>query len=293
MTTSFPIISVIFPAKNEGDNVKKTLDSLFAASSNIKYEVIIVDDGSNDGCCDFLSHYPKRHKVQRIRTEGIGAANARNLGAKHANGHYFVFCDAHLFFTNMWMDKLIAPLQAGKTDAVCPAIADANHPASIGYGQTLKPNLIVDWNKKSLSMFDTAVLPGGCLMISKKVFNDVGGFETGFKTWGYEDIELSIKLWLFGYKCSVVPNVRVLHLFRKSHPYTLSNSHIYYNLMRMAYSHFNHNRIKKSKALIKNENSVTVEKDVLQDGVLQQRNAYFKKRKYDDNWYFKKFNISF
>ncbi|RSL30159.1 glycosyltransferase [Salibacterium salarium] len=282
-----------FPAKNEGENVRNTLDSLFSSHSNEKYDIIIVDDGSSDGCCDFLTHYSKRHKVKLIRTKGIGAANARNLGAKHAKGQYFVFCDAHLFFKNMWIDKLIAPLKAGKTDAICPAIADSNNPVSIGYGQTLKPNLIVDWNKKSLSMSDTAVLPGGCLMIPKKVFHDIDGFETGFKTWGYEDIELSIKLWLFGYRCSVLPNVKVLHLFRKSHPYPLSNDHIYYNLMRMAYSHFNQNRINKCKKLIKDEDPLKVEKVVLQEGVLNQRKAYLKRRKYDDNWYFKTFNIPF
>ncbi|WP_158737174.1 glycosyltransferase [Alteribacillus sp. YIM 98480] len=293
MKTSSPEISIIFPAKNEEDNVKKTLNSLFSSHTNHKFEVIVVDDGSSDGCCDFLKHYSKRHFVKLIRTEGIGAANARNLGAKNANGKYLAFCDAHLFFNNLWIDKLLAPLKSSKTDAICPGIADVNNPSSVGYGQTLKPNLVIRWNKKHINLAETAVVPGGCFMISQSTFNDVGGFETGFKTWGYEDIELSIKLWLFGYKCSVLSSVKVLHVFRKSHPYQLSNEHINYNLMRMAYSHFNQTRIKKCKKLIKKGDPSKIEKMVLKDGVLNQRNTYFTKRTYDDNWYFKKFGVLF
>ncbi|MFB4164002.1 glycosyltransferase family 2 protein [Alteribacillus sp. JSM 102045] len=293
MSTLSPEISIIFPVKNEGKNVKNTLDSLFSVHSNYNYEVIVVDDGSIDGCCDFIKVYSKRKKIKLIRTEGIGAANARNLGAKHARGKYLAFCDAHLFFTNLWIDKLLEPLKSGKTDVICPGIADVHNPSSIGYGQTLKSNLVIKWNKKHLNLTETAVIPGGCFIISTSTFNEVGGFETGFKTWGYEDIELSIKLWLFGYKCSVLSNVKVLHVFRKSHPYQLSNEHIYYNLMRMAYSHFNQFRIKKCKKLIKNSDSLQIEKMVIKTGILNQRNAYFRKRKHDDSWYFNKFNISF
>ncbi|SDI13351.1 glycosyltransferase family 2 protein [Alteribacillus bidgolensis] len=293
MKSASPEVSIIFPAKNEGDNVKKTLDSLFVTHSNYHYEVIVVDDGSNDGCCNFIKTYSKRNHIKLIRTEGIGAANARNLGAKNAKGKYFAFCDAHLFFKDYWIDKLLKPLRDGKTDAICPAIADVNNPSSIGYGQSLKSNLGVYWKGKCQNISDTAILPGGCFIISQSIFNNVGGFDTGFKRWGFEDIELSIKLWLFGYRCSVLPSVTILHLFRQSHPYQLSSHHINYNLLRMAYSHFNQSRIKKCKNLIKKEDPKKVEKYVLKDGVLHQRNAYIKRRKHDDTWYFNRFSISF
>lgn len=43
----------------------------------------------------------------------------------------------------------------------------------------------------------------------------IGGFEHGFKTWGREDEEISLKLWLMGYKCAVEPACTVLHIFRQ------------------------------------------------------------------------------
>ncbi|MGN7179001.1 glycosyltransferase [Cytobacillus sp. SAFR-174] len=286
-----PQVSIIFPVKNEGANVKSTLDSLFSVKTPIPFEAIVVDDASTDGCCKFIDTY--KHKVKLIHTKGIGAARARNLGAEHAKGKYLAFCDAHLEFEHYWLDGLILPLEKGRTDAVAPAIAAIGDSNFIGYGMSLSRNLRIKWNKKKRGLFDTAIIPGGCFIITKKVFNEIGGFEKGFKTWGHEDVELSIRLWLFGYRCSVLPEVRILHLFRKSHPYKVSNEEVSYNLLRMAYSHFNYERIEKCRKLITGVRPSLIEQQVKQDGVLRQRHKFIKIRKYDDDWYFSKFRIQF
>ncbi|QNF28463.1 glycosyltransferase family 2 protein [Metabacillus elymi] len=290
---SQPSISIIFPVKNEGENVRSTLESLFSIETNYAFETIVVDDGSTDGCCNFLETYQNKARVKLVQTKGIGAANARNLGAAKASGEYLIFCDAHLQFENWWIDRLLEPLVSGKSDAVTPGIADMENPQAIGYGQTLSPKLETGWNLKQNNLFETAVLPGGCFVISRKVFNDVGGFEIGFKTWGHEDVELSIKLWLFGYRCHVLPDVTILHLFRRIHPYKVRSDDVYYNLIRMAFSHFNDVRIQKCKMFITNSKAKIIESQVLQDGVIKQRESYFQKRKYNDDWYFKKFHIDF
>ncbi|MGM7719632.1 glycosyltransferase family 2 protein [Metabacillus sp. Hm71] len=289
----YPLISIIFPTKNEGENVRLTLDSLFSTQTKHEFEVIVVDDGSTDGCCSFLKTYQNNDRVKLIPTKGIGAANARNLGAEKASGEYLIFCDTHLQFENWWIDRIIETLISEKSDAISPGIADMDHPDSIGYGQTLSPKLETRWNSKQHSLFETAVLPGGCLAITRTVFDNVGGFEAGFKTWGHEDVELSIKLWLFGYRCHVLPEVTILHLFRKKHPYIVRNNDVYYNLLRMAYLHFNDVRIQKCKTLFSQRKAKIIELQVLQDDVIKQREIYFQKRKYDDDWYFRKFNIDF
>ncbi|MCQ6274856.1 glycosyltransferase [Bacillus sp. V3B] len=286
------LISIIFPVKNEGEHMRTTLDSLFSVKTTVNFEVIVVNDGSDDNCCDFLSAYHYKSQVKLIESTGIGAANARNLGADHAEGDYLIFCDAHLEFEDGWMDQLIQPLLSEKTDVVTPAIGAIGNTDFTGFGQTLKSNLRTIWGQKHGELFETAVVPGGCFAIKKKTFDDVGGFETGFKTWGLEDVELSIKLWLFGYRCHVQPNVKILHLFRKAHPYKVPHEDFYYNLLRMAYLHFTPIRINKCKKLIRG-NIDHIQKQVLYDEVLSKREYYFQKRKYDDNWYFKKFQIDF
>lgn len=286
-------LSIIFPVKNEGENVRTTLDSLFTTKTSFPFEVLVVNDGSVDHCCDFIRNYPKKDIITLIETKEVGAANARNEGAQRATGDYFIFCDAHLQFEDWWMDKLIEPLIQGKTEAVSPAIGSIGNEHFTGYGQTLKPNLRIKWNAKPTSLCETAILPGACLAMSKNVFEEVGGFERGFLTWGHEDVELSIKLWLFGYRCHVLPTVKVLHLFRKELPYEVSYEDIYYNILRMAYSHFSTERVQKCKRFILSSKARGIELKVLQDGALEQRKEYITKRKRTDDWYFQKFNIPF
>ena len=291
-------VSIIFPVKNEGPNVKSTLESLYSVKINTPFEVIVVDDFSNDDCCLFLQNEFLDKNINLINTTGVGAANARNAGAEHALGDILVFCDAHLEFEDLWLDRLLEPLVTGKTTSVAPAIGAIGNPNFIGYGQTLWINpraskIRTHWNTRQDDVFETAILPGGCFAIKRDVFEDVGGFETGFPTWGHEDVELSIKLWLFGYSCHVQPNPKVLHLFRKSQPYHISLDDYYYNLLRLAYLHFSPARIQKIRSMIPKERAVEIQKNVLKNGALLKKQAYLERRKYHDDWYFNKFNINF
>ncbi|MBM7586936.1 glycosyltransferase involved in cell wall biosynthesis [Bacillus pakistanensis] len=288
-----PRISVVFPVRNEGKNVKMTLDSLFSVKTNIPFEAIIVDDASTDNGCHFIKTYVHNKNITYIRTNGIGPANARNLGASRAKYEYLVFCDAHMTFENFWLDRLIFPILSNLSDAVCPAIASLDDPKVVGYGQSLNSNLRIKWNPKKRYLFETAILPGACIVLSKKVFDEIGGFETGFATWGHEDVEISLKLWLFGYRCHCEPSVKILHLFRTHHPYNVQYEGTYYNLMRMAYLHFDSDRIQKTKSLIIHNSPAVIENRVLNDGVLSKKKLYEKRRKMQIDELFRKFRISF
>lgn len=288
-----PLVSLIFPAKNEGNNVKSTLESAMKVKTTYPIEMIVVDDGSEDGSCDFIESSTGNGQIKLVRTEGIGLPRAKNLGAEHASGTYLIFCDAHLFFEDHWIDWLIEPIEQGKADGTTPGIAPTNNPEVAGYGQTLNHELAVQWNGWKQNPFQTAVLPGGCYAVSKQVFQDIGGFDQGFQVWGYEDVEISIKMWLFGYKCYAQPKVKILHLFRTAHPYRVTYDHVYYNMLRMAYSHFSEERIEKCKSLIKYGNVDRFTKMVLEENVWEQREKYLARRKHSDDWYMEKFGIPF
>lgn len=297
-----PLVSIIFPVKNEGIHLKNTLDSLQNTKTDVRFEVIVVDDASEDGCCDFLANHDYSFAVTTFRTVGLGAARARNAGAEKAKGTYFIFCDAHLFFEDYWIEKLLDPIENGIADGVSPGIAQHDNPKSVGYGyflslqdHTFKAKLSgKNVVPKDKSPFETAGLPGGCLAISKRVFDDIGGFDRGFIVWGHEDFEISLKMWLFGYTCYVQPQVTILHVFRKVFPYAVSTNHADFNMMRMAYSHFSEERIEKCKKFIRmREKADRIIELVLEKDALKQREEYFARRKYDDDWYFKRFNIDF
>lgn len=288
-----PLVSLIIPVKNEGGHIQNTIKSVFQVKTNCSFEIIVVDDGSTDGCCDFLIPYVNPKSVKLIKSKGVGLARAKNIGAQNSLGQYLIFCDGHLFFEDFWMEGLLQPIQDGLADGTTPGIADTNTPYHSGYGQTLNEKLGVVWHVNKTNLFPTAVLPGGCYAVSRNVFFDIGGFDNGFQVWGYEDTEISIKMWLFGYTCYVQPRVKVLHVFRKSHPYQVNAEHVFFNMLRMAYSHFKEERINKCRKLIGRYYLPQIEASVLASGVIEQRKRYFSYRKYDDDWYIKKFSIPF
>lgn len=291
-----PEASIIIPCKNEGPNVKMTVDSIRTASTSEKIEIIVVDDGSGDGCCHFLQEDSEYPEVNLISSPGLGAARARNRGALAARGKYLVFCDAHITVPEGWSEKLLDTFKHPGVDAVSPAIGSLENPAAVGYGQTWNGRLETIWLPPPADMKITAapLLPGGCLAVRTGAFRRVKGFDNGFIVWGHEDVELSLKLWLFGYGLYVNPSVKILHLFRKKHPYPVTMDHVQYNLLRMAYSHFKNKRIDKVLNLIESGGQPEkILRSVLKGDAMEQRIHYFAMRKYDDDWFMKKFGIDF
>jgi len=289
-----PLVSVIIPAKNEGFNVVNTVKSVLGAQNSTPYEVIVVDDGSQDQCCRFLAGRTGPGIIRLVTTPGLGAALARNAGAAVARGGILIFCDAHIFVEDYWIDRLSEPLLDGRLDAVCPGIAPHDRPNDVAGGFTWDEKLNFKWIPKPPRLSLSPLLPGGCLAVKSQVFSDVGEFDRGFMVWGREDEEISLKMWLFGYRLGVNPDVKIMHVFRERHPYPVTWENVDYNLLRMAYSHFSRERIAKVIDLIKNHPFIhRVEQLVLNSDVISQRKEYFKKRKRSDDWFFQRFRIPF
>lgn len=285
-------ISLILPVKNEGIHIKNTVLSILKSKTNYNYEIIVVDDGSEDQCCYFLEE--EHEKIKLIKTNSAGSAKARNIGAMLAAGEYLIFCDAHMFFKDYFIDSLVAPITKGIADAVNPGIADFMNHSQKGYGYTWNEKLEPKWNTDIKKLSKVPLLAGGCLAISKKVFQNINGFENGFMVWGREDEEISLRLWLMGYKCYTEPTCTVFHVFRtEAPPYLITWEDLNYNLMRMAYSHFNENRVEKCKKLIKFTDPDLIIEKVLKSDVMEQRERYFQKRVHDDDWFMNLFGINF
>lgn len=288
--------AIIIPCKNEGIYVRQTLDFLFRTEAKYTTDIFVIDDNSNDNCCQFLKTYSNQYcNVVLIQTKGIGAAQARNLGAKLAvSAKILVFCDAHITMKKDWLYSMISILKNKEVSVVCPGIGHFDPSSPTGYGQTFTEQLEVCWLKKPADVAEIPLVPGGCMVIQKTVFDAVGGFDKGFYSWGYEDVELSLKLWLFGYKIFVDPAVRIGHKFRKVQPYHIDMSEFYYNKIRMACNHFN--KVRKDKLISSIHSCPDLEKalyKIYQSDTFSQREDYFKRRVHDDDWFFNKFNIPF
>ena len=111
-------VSIIIPAYNEGDRIKKCLNSLIIQSYK-HIEIIVINDGSTDNTLDVLKSYnDDRLVILTQKNKGQGAA--RNLGIKKASGDYLMFVDADDYVDKDIVKKLLTAIQDSNSDiAIC------------------------------------------------------------------------------------------------------------------------------------------------------------------------------
>lgn len=293
-------VSIIIPCKNEINTLKSTVDSIMNSQNSLSFEIIVVDDASIDLSTKFLKSDSNKDiykDVILIKTNNVGCAVARNAGAKVAKGKYLFFCDAHIKVANGWLDNLVNTLKNTGAHLVTPCIGDMANTLSECYGGTWNDKLQFTWLlTKPKGITEIPMAGAAALGITKEVFKKINGFNHFFQVYGVEDQELCLKAWLYGYKLVVNPNVKVQHLFRAKHPYQVTTANVIFNMLCLTYSHFRKERIVKTVDIVKSSRffDMAVADIRLNMGlIMKQREQYFKERMYNDDFFFKKFNILF
>lgn len=116
-------VSVLVPAKDEAENLPLFLEqaaAVFASQPNVRFEVIVIDDGSQDPTWSVLEHLRDRYSFLRTARHRArrGIADALRTGYLHARGRIMVFYPADLQFKPEDIPRLVAPILAGEADMV-------------------------------------------------------------------------------------------------------------------------------------------------------------------------------
>lgn len=289
-------VSIVIACRDEVNNLKKTVDSIMNSKNKLSYEIIVVDDGSTDGSCDFININKEIYKkLKLISSNQRSTAGTKNFGAKAACGKYLFFCDAHISVVDYWLDNLVETLEKNNADCISPAIKNMLGDG-IGYGATWNKNLEFTWLQEPKYNVCEILLFCGCTFgIKREVFEAIKGFDKHFIGYGIEDQELSLKLWLFGYRIILDSSVKIKHLFKTSHTYPITSEELLYNFLCMAYSHFDTHNLAITLNMARNNKSFSsaAVKIMLNEDLMNQRKEYFNKRTFDENYFFQKFNIPF
>ena len=111
MTT--PFLSIIIPAFNEEHRLPRTLEKIFAFLDEQSYsaEVLIVENGSNDGTFEIAQEFAKQRKRLHVYREmKRGKGNAVRRGMLEAQGEYRFLCDADLSMPIAEVKKFLPPV---------------------------------------------------------------------------------------------------------------------------------------------------------------------------------------
>lgn len=118
-----PDVSVLVPAKDEAENLPlfmEQADAAFRATPDVRFEVVVIDDGSADATWAVLQELEARYpflRAVRHRTRR-GIADALRTGWLAARGDVLVFYPADLQFKPEDIPRLVAPIVAGDADMV-------------------------------------------------------------------------------------------------------------------------------------------------------------------------------
>ena len=294
MTGRVDKVSIVIPAFNEGENLVDTIQFIRENTAHPEFEVLVVDDGSTDGTGDRLSRvFDHDERVGMVRTEGLGAGQARSFGAMHASGEILVFLDAHCYVPPHWIDGLIQALADARIGMVGPAIATISRGRDArGLGMTLlDARLDVDWlGQYKNAPYPVPLLSGACQVVRKAELEQLGYYDKGMTRYGHEDLELCLRYWLMGYEVLVQPQSVVYHLFRDCRPYEIKAQEVIYNRLRMATLHLSNERVDRVVSCYSNAPGFDeIMAWLEQSDAMSRRSQLADLRSRDDDWFCTRF----
>ncbi len=189
-------ISVVIPTYNRLPILEKCLLALEKQKifSPIKeYEVLVVDDGSDDNTCSFLENKSDLFThVRLIKQNHAGPGAARNKGVMESYGDVIVFIDSDLVVTDSFLQSHASSLKR--------AWINRGNKVCFTYGAVVNTSNFLNPTSERFKISDLswAYFATGNVAIDKKVLRDSGLFDTSFHLYGWEDLELGERLRKMG-----------------------------------------------------------------------------------------------
>lgn len=192
-------VSFIIPARNESGFIAAAIENIRAfAPPGVRWELIIVDNGSTDGTAEIARGYSEVRVLQAHGTVGA----ARNIGAASARQDILVFLDADVRLTAHWQSRIegvLSELLASPQLVTGSTVGIPSAPSIIErhwfYPATRTPRRYIN---------------SGHLIISRTFFSDLGGFDAQLVTG--EDFELCGRACVNGGKVRDDRELEVVHL---------------------------------------------------------------------------------
>jgi dolichol-phosphate mannosyltransferase len=198
------VISIVIPCFNERENIARFPESLFPILKSLgeEFELIVVDDGSNDGSQEILRRFEKSQGIKLItHRENRGFGKALKSGFAASAGEWILVLDADLTFSPRQIPRLIENQRRNLSDMVSgsPWIGDGLSSRVLFFRRALSrlANLSyrLAWGIPFSSFTSIFRLYRSSCLKSLAVQSE--GFEI--------NAEIAALFWIYGFKVSEIP----------------------------------------------------------------------------------------
>lgn len=224
------LATIIIPTRDHASMLKDCIESILQNTTDIKFEIIILDNGSVEE--ETFTYFESLKGVPSVRVVGADMpfnwSRLNNLGRQHALGQVLVFLNNDTVVISAdWLRRLSEYALLPDVGTVGPMLLYPDETIQhagvvVGMGgwadHVFKGDSVVHYP----SPFVSSVLPrnvlantGACVAISVHCFDELGGFDEAFEICG-SDVELGIRAHNRGFQNVYLPTVRLYHLESKT-----------------------------------------------------------------------------
>lgn len=211
MNITTPLVSVITPFLNGGDWLRQAVESVLAQTYT-NWQMILIDDGSLPEATGIAKEYSSMYQGKIIYTEhpghiNLGCSSSRNHGMKYAKGELIALLDSD----DVWLpDKLQKQIEIHNKFPEAGFICEASK-YWYSWENKASDDVVIEIGVEQNKLYQSPELiyllyplgkgaapcPSG-MMISKSLYDEIGGFEDSFKgeNQAYEDQPFLFKVYL-------------------------------------------------------------------------------------------------
>jgi GT2 family glycosyltransferase/glycosyltransferase involved in cell wall biosynthesis len=213
----FPKVSLILLSYNHAEMVKNTIDSILTRSFYPNFELIIVDNCSDQKTINTLKKYQHLSRVKVIfNKENYGFAKGNNIGLKQARGEYIVLINNDILVTPGWINRLLNHYKKG-VGLVGPVTNNIGNEAKIDIEYNHFE--IKDLEKKSFNYtsanwgktLELNNIAAFCWIMSREVYKNIGKLDERFGRGMFEDDDYCLRVKNYGYKILCAEDAFVHH----------------------------------------------------------------------------------
>lgn len=215
--TDQPMVSIVIPVYNQIHYTYACLVSILEHTTDVTYEVIIADDVSTDATAQ-LERYTEGLVICR-NAVNQGFLRNCNHGAKAARGSYIMFLNNDTQVTAGWLSSLVNLIESDKSVGMVGSklvYPDGRLQEAGGIiwsdGSGWNYGRLDDPDKPEYNYVkDVDYISGAAILLSKALWQEIGGFDTRFTPAYCEDSDLAFEVRKAGYRVVYQPLSKVIH----------------------------------------------------------------------------------